>query len=91
MQSRFKTCHLKENNLGYVQHLKIAWSCALQSFTAGLIFLAHGIFPNKLTYQGSVIISNLHNKLSTSQRDNNHHKNTNKNYVLKEIIVSNKW
>jgi len=37
--------HLKDKNLTYFQHLREAWTLALQLFLLSLISLVHGMLP----------------------------------------------
>jgi hypothetical protein len=37
--------HLKDKNLTYFQHMRVAWTLALQLFLLSLTSLVHGILP----------------------------------------------
>ena len=55
--------HLQEVNQTYLEHLLDTLHYAWMSFTAGTIFIIHGLFPNTLITSGSYIIGHLHHKI----------------------------
>jgi hypothetical protein len=62
------TRHLRENNQGYFEHLKDAWSFSAKAASASALFAIHGIFPFTLEHSGSnkidCLSTDLHEKLS---------------------------
>lgn len=60
--------HLNDIKMTYFQHLFYALGYSLKSFTATIIFIFHGIFPDYCIYTGSTIIQNLHNDLKTHRQ-----------------------
>ena len=51
--------HLKDMKTTYTQHLLGAIYYSVQSFSAGVVFLFHGIFPDYCIDTGSNIIKQL--------------------------------
>jgi len=51
--------HLKENNVGYWQHLCHSAVLGMLSIMAGVIFLIHAVFPFLFTYTGSGLIKKI--------------------------------
>lgn len=56
-------CHLENVNLTYFQHLQGAIKFSYMSFSASIIFMIHGLFPNYFIHTGSDIILSLNNDL----------------------------
>ncbi len=44
--------HLEEIKMSYFTHMRHAFSYALKSASASIIFIIHGIFPNTFTHLG---------------------------------------
>ena len=55
--------HLADVKMSYFEHLFGALQYAFQSFSAGYIFIFHGLFPDYLIHSGSDLINDLHSKL----------------------------
>ena len=51
--------HLKENNVGYWQHLSHSAVLGMLSIMAGVIFLIHAVFPFLFPYTGSGLIKKI--------------------------------
>jgi hypothetical protein len=51
--------HLEDVKQTYFEHLIDSLKYATISFSAGMIFVINGFFPNVLSYAGSEIINNL--------------------------------
>lgn len=51
--------HLRENNVGYFQHLIHAVILGVMSITAGVVFLIHAVFPFVFTQTGSNLIRKI--------------------------------
>jgi len=51
--------HLEDVKQTYFEHLIDSLKYATISFSAGLIFIIHGVFPNVLNHVGSELINNL--------------------------------
>lgn len=60
--------HLEDVKQTYFEHLIDSLKYATISFSAGMIFVIHGFFPNVLSYAGSELINNL-NILLENKRD----------------------
>jgi len=59
--------HLNDIKKTYTSHLFSALYYSYQSFSAGIIFLFHGIFPEYCINTGSDIIKHLHIQLQHSK------------------------
>jgi hypothetical protein len=59
--------HLSDINMTYCDHLFSALGYSVQAFSAGFIFILHGIFPECCVYTGSKIINDLNNKVQTQK------------------------
>jgi hypothetical protein len=60
--------HLEDVKQTYFEHLIDSLKYATISFSAGVIFIIHGLFPDILNYAGSELINNL-NILLENKRD----------------------
>ena len=57
--------HLDDVNMTYVQHMCGSLKYSFMSLMATIIFFIHAFFPNYLVYDGSYLIYNLNNELSS--------------------------
>jgi hypothetical protein len=55
--------HLSDLKMTYWEHLFGALHYAFLAFSAGYIFIFHGLFPDYCVYTGSILINNLNTKL----------------------------
>jgi len=51
--------HLKEQNVGYFQHMCVAFAFAFQLLIAVIILTIHGIVPCWFEYTGSDIVNSI--------------------------------
>lgn len=56
--------HLRENNLGYFQHMKRALRISVYMFYAGFSCLVHSIFPFLFQKTATSIIKKLRNEIT---------------------------
>ena len=54
-----KSKHLKENNIGYFNHMFNSLIYSKESFKASIYFFIHAFFPDIFEYSGSTIIKKL--------------------------------
>jgi len=54
--------HLRDKDLTYFQHMRMAWILALQLLLLSLISLVHGMLP-------SILVTSVSNKLMKLGRD----------------------
>lgn len=66
--------HLKENNMGYWEHLKFASAHGFSCIKAGVLLLIHSIIPALFAKTGANLTNKL-NKVFTQQNDLLHLKN----------------
>jgi hypothetical protein len=57
--------HLSDVKMTYFEHLCGSLGYSVQAFSAGFVFIFHGIFPECCVYTGSTIIGHLNNKVQT--------------------------
>jgi hypothetical protein len=62
--------HLNDIKMSYFSHLIGALGYAVESFTASIIFIFHGFFPDCCVYTGSTIIDNLNRKIKNHANQN---------------------
>jgi hypothetical protein len=62
--------HLSDLKMTYFEHLWGALGYSVQAFSAGFVFMLHGIFPECCVYTGSNIIHDLNNKVQTKKSIN---------------------
>ena len=60
--------HLKENNMGYWEHLKFASGHGIRCIKAGVLLILHSIIPAFFPKTGSVLVNEL-NKSFTQHND----------------------
>jgi len=60
--------HLKQNNMGYFQHLKFAASHGIRCIKAGLLLIIHSVIPALFPKTGSILVNQL-NKDFTEHND----------------------
>ena len=60
--------HLKENNMGYWEHLRFASSHGIRCIKAGLLLILHSIIPAFFPKAGSILVNQL-NKDFTEHND----------------------
>ena len=60
--------HLKENNMGYWQHLKFASGHGIRCIKAGVLLILHSLIPALFPKTGSVLVNEL-NKSFTEHND----------------------
>jgi len=60
--------HLKENNMGYFEHLQFAASHGIRCIKAGFLLMFHSIIPALFPKTGSVLVNEL-NKSFTEHND----------------------
>lgn len=51
--------HLKENNMGYWEHLKFAFSHGIRCIKAGVLLILHSIIPALFPKTGSKLVNKL--------------------------------
>ena len=54
--------HLREHNLTYMQHLRLAWTYAYKLIIMSLVAIIHGILPFMFTTYVSDKLKELNNK-----------------------------
>ena len=59
----WKSTHLENNNVSYIDHLYNSLFYAKESFLASFYFFIHGFFPDLFEYNGSTIIKKIHTQL----------------------------
>ena len=55
--------HLNDVKMTYCEHLFGALGYSVQAFSAGFVFIFHGIFPEYCVHTGSNIINTLHSEV----------------------------
>ena len=60
--------HLKENNMGYWEHLKFASGHGIRCIKAGVLLILHSFIPALFPKTGSVLVNEL-NKSFTEHND----------------------
>jgi len=65
-----KNCkdHLKQNSMGYFQHLKFAASHGIRCIKAGFLLIIHSVIPALFPKTGSILVNKL-NKDFTEHND----------------------
>ncbi len=59
--------HLEEVKLSYFQHMYYAFSYAIKSACASIIFVIHGIYPDTFTQLGYVLTKEIVDKIEESK------------------------
>lgn len=57
------TRHLRENEQGYFEHMKDAWSFASRTGLASLGFFVHGILPFTFEHTGSSYVNEVQGEI----------------------------
>ena len=67
----FLFSHLKQINMGYIQHLKMSFGYSYKFFYGSIKAIVHGILPNMYETSTSDLIRNMHNEFEKQNKKRN--------------------